>query len=84
MLTFIWLLSTCGALGASVPIAAWEAHLKAIDATLPLLVGANSKICYYVDVSQTCYPEVMSDLLGLPDLTGWTATAADCAKVLEG
>jgi len=70
MLTFIWLLSTYGALGASVPIADWETHLEAIDGTLPLLAVAGFKICYYVDVSQTCYPDAMSDLLGLTDLTG--------------
>ena len=49
----------------------------------PKLTAADSKICYYVDVSQTCYQNAMSNLLGLTDLTGWTATAADCAKVLE-
>ena len=75
---------TCEAVVTSYPIAKWEVHLKAIDATLPLLVGANSKICYHVDVSQSCYQIAMSDLLGLNDLTGWTATAADCAKVLSG
>ena len=67
----------------SYPIAKWEVHLKAIDATLPKLIAADSKICYYVDVSQTCYPEAISDLLGLPDSTSWTATDANCAKVLE-
>jgi len=67
----------------SYPVTDWEAHLKAIDGTLPILVGADSKICYYVDVSQTCYPDAMSKFLGLTYLTGWTATAADCAKVLE-
>ena len=84
MLAFLGLLWTCEAVVTSYPVAKWEAHLKAIDGTLPLLVGADSKICYYVDVSQTCYQDAMSKFLGLTDLTGWTATAADCAKVLEG
>lgn len=81
----LWLLAAVEVLGTPHDLTTWEAFLSTIDGTLPLTSAANSKICYYFDVSQTCSADAIGTLLSQAavDLLTWVPTPADCSALLE-
>ena len=90
MLGLLWLLAAVEGLGlplsTSYPLSTWISFLKSIDSNLPLLTVAADKICYYVDVSQTCAGEAIGDLLSQAAVANpktWTPTTDECDSLLD-
>jgi hypothetical protein len=86
MISLVWLLVGAEADGTSYDLPSWEAFLKTIDSSLPKTSAADSKICYYLDISQTCSGAAIGDLLGQAAVTNfatWQPTPADCAQLLD-
>ena len=86
MLGLLWLLAAMEVLSTSFDLAAWTDLLTRIDGSLPWTTAANSKICYFFDVSQTCSATAIGTLLSqaIPDFANWTPTPADCSALLDG
>jgi hypothetical protein len=57
-----------------------EAHLKAVDSSLPKTSADNFKICYYFDLQQICSGGAISALLHVP--VTWAPTASECSTLL--
>lgn len=83
MFGLLWLATAV--LGSSSDLAAWKVLLGRIDGSLPLTTAANSKICYYFDVSQTCSAAAVAALLSqaAPNSTPWVLTSAQCDSLLS-
>ena len=86
MLGLLWLLAAMEVLSTSFDLAAWTDLLTRIDGSLPWTTAANSKICYFFDVSQTCSATAIGHLLSqaAPDFANWTPIPADCSALLDG
>jgi hypothetical protein len=85
MIGLLWLLAAVEVLGALHDLTTWKAFLSTIDGTLPITTAADSKICYYFDVAQTCSADAIGTLLSQAavDFTIWTPTLADCSALLD-
>jgi hypothetical protein len=85
MLRLLWLLAAVEMMGISRNLGDWKTLLGTIDGSLPLTTAANSKICYYFDVAQTCSADAIGDLLSeaAVDLATWVPTQAQCDSLLD-
>lgn len=68
-------------LGTSRDLGDWKTLLGTIDGSLPLTTAANSKICYYFDVAQTCSADAIGPLLSQAT---WVPTSARRTTNLRG
>ena len=87
MLGLLWFLAAVEVLGTPYTLPTWISLLKSIDSNLPLTVAADSKICYYFDVSQTCAGEAIGQFLSQAAVANpktWTPTTAECNSLLDG
>ena len=86
MIRLVWLLVTVEVLGLPFELSVWEAHLKAIDSSLPTTTANNLQICYFYDLDQTCAGDAIGTLLRqapVNNVLTWTPSVADCSKLLE-
>lgn len=86
MISLVWMLVGAEALDTSYSLSEWQSWLSLVDWTLPKTSAVGSKICYYIDISQTCSAAAIGDLLGeeaISNLATWQPTPAKCTQLLD-
>jgi hypothetical protein len=86
MISLVWWLVAGEVLGTPISLPTMEAHLKAVDSSLPKTTADDFKICYYFDLQQTCAGDAISALLhvsAISNVLTWAPTASECSNLLD-